>query len=80
MLIGIGGILCQEWKLGNQIVLMMIPAGITLYLGIFLNWEKKRQSVYVVGVLSALIVICFLGKKEISGSIAASWKRLLIGN
>lgn len=76
ILTGLWCVLWQEWSLGSYGLLMIVPAWFTLYLGICLNWEKKWQSIYVVGMLAILIVLCVVLKKEISGSIAALMEKV----
>ena len=71
LLAGFWGMAAQEWQLGVQGYLMLLPALLALGTGLFLRWEKKWHAWSVIGLLTAVAILSVVFRQQFSESIAA---------
>jgi len=76
LLAGMMGILVQELELGVRGYWMLTTAVPGLFLGLFLQWEKRWQAILVVGFLSILILCSIFFAEPIADSIASLLEKI----
>jgi len=86
LLAGWIGMVVQEWQLGVQGYLLLIPALLGLFFGLLMRWDKKWQAILMIGWLTLLVLVCLVYRQQLSGSLAGvldqigHWWLLRTGN
>lgn len=86
LLLGFWGMAVQELLLGIQWLVVLVPAIAALAVGLMLRWEKKWQSLAVIGTLMLTCMVGILFSGSISSGIAglmekvSHWRFLRTGN
>ena len=75
LLAGFWGILTQELALGMQWLFVLFPAIVALAVGLMLRWDKKWQSLTVIGALILTITVGVLFSGSLSSGIAGLMNR-----
>ena len=76
LLAGFWGMAVQEWQLGVQGYLMLIPSLFALCAGLFLRWEKKWHAWSVIGLLVLLAILGVVFHQLFAESMAALLERV----
>ena len=76
LLAGFWSMAAQEWQLGVQGYLMLMPALLVLCAGLFLRWEKRWHAWSVIGLLVLLAILGVVFHQLFAESMAALLERM----